>query len=263
MSSSARLGGRRALIAVVLAVGGLLTTGAATLAQPLLEAHTSSDADDDAERALRERRAHERRIIAATLGEVRPATDPIAQLTQEAPRTFAGYDGITLVEPAADVLSIGFHQAGGSHPALTPMGELVANENPYGTDHVEHVAGGAAIRVMPSRGRGGSGTSAADVALAPGTVVRSVVTGTVTAVEDYTLYGSHRDVFVEIQPEGRPDVRVVLYHLDDVVVGVGDPVFAGLTPIAGGARDLPVTNQIDRYAESCPCPHVDIRLRLV
>lgn len=258
MPRSARLRSRRALVAASLAVGGLFATAAATTAQPLEPTPPAASERDDRVSTP----ATERAWIAARVSAVRPVPHPDA-VADDTPRVFAHYDGIDLVEPARDALAIGFHQAGGSHPGLTPVGNIVANENARGTPDTATAADGPDVRVMASRGRRGPGTSAVDVALPPGTPVASVVTGRVTAVERYALYGRYDDVLIEIQPDGRPDVRVMLYHLEDIQVTVGDLVVAGVTPLAGGAHHIPVRNQVDRFAGDCPCAHVDIRIRLV
>lgn len=199
--------------------------------------------------------------LVATPAAAETLRGPAAKDTaDERPNLIAVYDGLRLLEPTDEALAIGFHEAGGTHPAMKPVGRMLQNENPATTDKVA-TRSYPDIRVLPSRGRGGPATSAIDVALAPGEDVRAPVTGTVTGVHHYALYGEHEDVFIEITPKKRPDLRVLVYHVEDVAVAVGDTVKAGKTVIAGGARELAVANQIDRYADDCPCPHVDLRVR--
>ncbi|MBW3664068.1 MAG: M23 family metallopeptidase [Actinobacteria bacterium] len=202
-------------------------------------------------------------LLAAAPAWAAPLSGPKAAATaHERPNVIAVYDGVQLLEPSDEALAIGFHEAGGNHPALVPVGRILRNENPATTGRTASRPF-PDVRVLPGRGRGGPATGAVDVALPPGTDVRAPVTGTIAAVSPYALYGGTiTDILVEIEPEGRPDVRVVMYHLEDVQVAVGDAVTAGDTVIAGGARTLAVQNQIDRYATSCPCPHVDMRMRV-
>lgn len=244
---------RASVVAVFAALGIAVSTTAAVRAQPVQrsEAVAATAAETDAADV------HDDIWVAARASVIRPAPEPWT------PRVLARYDGVELLEPADGTLAIGFHQAGGNHPGLTPVGELVADENPGTTSAIETEANGPAIRVMPSRGRGGPATGAVDIALAPRTTVRSLVTGTVTAVNGYSLYGNLHDFLIEIQPEGRPDLRVMVFHVVGPRVAIGDAVEAGTTPIAERARPLPVANQVDRYAGSCPCPHVDVRIRRV
>lgn len=71
-----------------------------------------------------------------------------------------------------------------------------------------------------------------DVGAPWGTVVHSPVTGTVVLVEDYLLYGEVPDVKIHIQPEGHPELDVVLLHQYDPMVKPGDKVEGGVTPIS-------------------------------
>lgn len=202
-------------------------------------------------------------VATAAPASAAPLSGPRAAATaHERPNVIAVYDGVQLLEPSDEALAIGFHEAGGSHPALVPVGRILRNENPATTGRTASRPF-PDVRVLPSRGRGGPSTGAVDVALPPDTDVRAPVTGTIAVVSPYALYGGTiTDILVEIEPEGRPHLRVVMYHLEDVQVAVGDAVTAGESVIAEGARTLDVRNQIDRYASSCPCPHVDMRMRV-
>ncbi len=66
----------------------------------------------------------------------------------------------------------------------------------------------------------------------PGSYVVAPVSGTVVKVKKFDLYGKYPDYEVHVQPVGRPDLDVVLIHIDDVTVTPGDKVVAGVTQIA-------------------------------
>ena len=71
-----------------------------------------------------------------------------------------------------------------------------------------------------------------DVGARAGTTVVSPVDGTVVLVKDYLLYNELPDIEIHIQPEGHPELDVVLIHTTDPVVKAGDRVEAGVTPLS-------------------------------
>ena len=97
--------------------------------------------------------------------------------------------------------------------------------------------------------------------LVDGDAVRSPVTGEVVEAESYSLYGQHPDQLVTILPEDRSDLHVVLLHLEDVDVEEGDRVEAGTTEIAGSARRLPFSSQVDRETEPDAWPHAHLEVQ--
>ena len=76
-----------------------------------------------------------------------------------------------------------------------------------------------------------------DVGAKVGTTVFAPVTGTVVLVQNYDLYGEVPDISIHIQPEGHPDLDVVLLHQSDPQVKAGDKVEGGMTPISS-IRDI-------------------------
>lgn len=79
--------------------------------------------------------------------------------------------------------------------------------------------------------------TAIDVGAKAGTTVYAPVTGTVVKVQEYQLYGYVPDVKIQIQPEGHPELDVVLLHQYDPLVKPGDKVEGGVTPISS-VRDI-------------------------
>lgn len=189
-------------------------------------------------------------VPSAPVGDERPGAeavdDPASESTRAPARTgiFAHVDGLDLHRPSDDLVLVGFHQA--SRPgslAMEPMGE--------------------ATRVLPSRGRPYPRTSAADIVLVDDDAVRAPVTGRVVEVESYALYGRHPDRRVTIRPKGRPEVRVVLLHVEGVRVEVGDRVEGGETVIARTARAFPFRSQVDEETAPHAWPHVHLEVKAV
>ncbi len=172
---------------------------------------------------------------------------------------FARVDGVDLILPARDPVAIAYHQASYANAlALRPLGHLRRNADKYLFDPPPDTQGPAYI-VMSARGRGTPATSAVDVVLAAGTPVRSPVSGHVVQAERYRLYCRYPDWRVEIAPEGRLDLRVVLIHLTNVRVRRGDRVSATLSVI-GYPRVFPFRSQVDDYVTGGD-PHVHIEVK--
>jgi murein DD-endopeptidase MepM/ murein hydrolase activator NlpD len=188
----------------------------------------------------------------ASRGESRtePATDSAV---------FAGIGEMQLVLPHPRPLAVAFHEA--SRPEalpLQPVGRLVANDNPTRFTPAADVDG-PEYRVLSSRGRARPATSAVDIAMPAGSVVAAPVTGTVVEVRDYALYGKTRDWRVVIESADRPDLHVVLVHLHEPKVAVGDDVIAGSTPLAV-VRQLPFASHVDYVTEE-PHPHTHVEVK--
>ena len=192
---------------------------------------------------------------------VRPAAAD--QVSRSAVRTdpdaaFAAVDGMNLLLPHAQPTAVAFHEATRvDAQEMLPLGQLLANDNPTRFDPPVDMKG-PGYRVLSSRGRARPATSAVDVVVPLGDAAVAPVTGTVTAVTEYPLYGRTRDWRVEITPQGRPDLNVVLIHLLKPHVAVGDTVVAGTSSI-GVVRLLPFDSHVD-YVTQAKQPHVHIEV---
>lgn len=200
---------------------------------------------------------------AATPARGMAASEVIEQLRERAritdPPVFATIAGQPLVLPGA-VRAVGFHESGhGAALAMSPVGRLDSNHN-AGRIALPQVNGyrDNSYLVMPTRSRGNGPTSAVDISMVAGEPVTSPITGTVKSVSPYNLYGSTPDLIVELVPEGRPELRVRMMHIDGVDLQPGDEVEAGKTVLAASSRQLPFSSQIDRYAGAHPHVHLEV-----
>lgn len=146
-----------------------------------------------------------------------------------------------------DFVAIGFHQAWNAkatdmEPQLTvhPRDEYESTKKALKEDP------SLKLFLMMSRGRGSSQYSAVDCAVKPEALLVSPVTGTVTLVKKYKLEGTIDDYHIEFKADGAERLRVVMIHVKDVSVKVGDRVEGGITPVAT-VRDLPIESQVNRY----------------
>lgn len=238
--------GRRRLLALaaIAAIGVVGLRGAATSAAddaPRGAAHDTSDAATLA--------------AGADPGGARPTEPPAAPT-----RPFAEIAGMRVAMPSADALLVGFHEA--SLPgalALSPVGMGRSNANTTRITLPPDRDEGVPYHVMSSRGRTLPPTSAADIVMRDDDPVLAPVDGVVTEVRPYQLYDTHPDTRIEIRPDDAPDLRLVLIHVADVRVAVGDHVDVGRTVLAGTANRFPFASHVDRYLDD-RWPHVHLEV---
>jgi hypothetical protein len=181
---------------------------------------------------------------------------------QPATAAFAVVDAVTLHLPAPTVVLVGFHEASSPESlAFDPRGVLQDHQNTTKFDTPEDDPAGPDYVVLSSRGRPFPATSAIDVLMRADEPVRAPTSGTVTEVRGYHLYGTHPDQRIELAPDDAPEQRIVMIHLEDVQVGVGDRVAAGETTLARSARTFPFGSHIDRYTEPDRHPHVHYEIK--
>jgi hypothetical protein len=173
-------------------------------------------------------------------------------------RAFAGLEHLQLALPEG-VRAIGFHESGDRRALpMHPMGIPKMNGNVPRLPSAP-VGDGFEYLVLPSRGRSNGPTTAVDLSIPHNTAFTSPVTGTISHVQTYALYGRYPDNMVFIVPDSRPDLVVVIMHLNGVRVAVGDRVEAGSSLIALTARQLPFASQIDAFAGHRPHAHIEVR----
>ena len=168
--------------------------------------------------------------------------------------------GLLVHVPAMEPLVVIYHEASFAEALpIQPLGTLSQNENPTRPLVSEDHPDGLDFHVQVSRGRANASTSAVDVVLPPGEAVRSPITGTVTEVRPYQLYGTHDDVRLELRADDA-DLSVVLIHIEDVVVQAGDRVEVG-DVLASGARVFPFGAVVDRLFEPDRYGHVHLEVK--
>jgi biotin carboxyl carrier protein len=157
----------------------------------------------------------------------------------------AEYDGLKVHSPisANHITEIEFHQASFSTALqLTPLVTIVdAQEvaDKHGTNHLpadEQPRGNVPlIAEAVSTWRldsVGPEMSSVDVGALAGTEVYAPVSGKVVKIRTYSLYGLLDDFEVHIQSPAYPGLDIVMLHIDDLSVEVGDTVYGGCTRVA-------------------------------
>ena len=168
---------------------------------------------------------------------------------------------LNLPASPADLLAIGFHQASGKKVLKqTPTSKVVRIYKPIRTKRLLRSARGLKMFQQALRGRGTSNLTAADCAVKPKATILAPVTGTVVVVKNYRLYGVYRDVQLEILPDNASTrVRVVVLHIQDPRVKVGDRVEGGVTPIAT-VRHFRFLSAVNRYLPVKYADHTHIQI---
>jgi len=97
-------------------------------------------------------------------------------------------------------------------------------------------------------GDGSSSTAGLDVGAVPGSIVVSPVSGKVVAVKKYSILGRYPDVEVQVQLADDPSLLLIITHLAEPRVQMGDTVTAGHSAI-GVLRGFPATldQALSRY----------------
>lgn len=185
--------------------------------------------------------------VTAAVATQQPAGATIARAATPAAMPtpyFASYDGVRLRLPVSvdDLTEIGFHQASydyahrlKTHLPAADMSKAKKNRSTGRDVEAQARTGDAKLvgeKLVMWRSRPGKPDTAVDVGADPGSVVFAPVTGTVVKVKKFKLYSKYADYEVHIQPTGRPELDVVLIHIDDVTAEPGDKVSAGVTQIA-------------------------------
>lgn len=172
--------------------------------------------------------------------------------------------GVRLNIPAAvdRFIAIGFHQADNRKAVKILAWSPVLKIDRYAKTRARLKAN-RKLRMFQQRlrGRGTSNFTAADCAVKPNSVILAPVTGVVTNVRKYKLYGYIEDYRVEIKPDGAPRLRVVEIHIKSVTVKVGDRVVGGVTPVAT-VRHLRLDSTVNHYLPTSPADHVHVQINL-
>ncbi len=163
--------------------------------------------------------------------------------------------------PAApgEMLAVGFHQSWNVRGTdMIPALQVHPRDKYESTKQALRADPALKLFLMMSRGRGSSEYTAADCAVKPGSTILSPVTGTVTLIKRYKLSGTINDYQLEIKADGASPVRVVMIHIQDLRVRVGERVEGGVTPVAT-VRHLTLDNQVNRYLP-WPADHTHIQI---
>ncbi len=121
--------------------------------------------------------------------------------------------------------------------ALSPIGDQ-ANANALIRFFRGVFSGEPSVRYYLFAGEEGAVTSSVLVGALEGSAVTSPVSGIVTAVKSYKLYGKYEDIRIDIRPEEMSGTTISLLFISEPAVAIGEVVTAGKTQL-GKVRECP------------------------
>jgi murein DD-endopeptidase MepM/ murein hydrolase activator NlpD len=123
--------------------------------------------------------------------------------------------------------------------SLTPIGEK-ANANALIRFFRGIFSTEPSVRYYQLEGGAGEPTSSVLVGAAAGSPIYAPISGVVTRVHPYKLFGKYDDVQIDIRPEKMGGFTVSLLFVSDPAVSIGEIVTAGKT-VLGAVRQCPET----------------------
>jgi len=172
-------------------------------------------------------------------GGARSSTAPVASGGVERP-VFARLGDRNLLLPVAagDATIVAYRAVSDERAlALTPIGEQ-ANSNALVRFFRGVFSSAPAVRYYVLDGSEGEPTTSVLVGAPPGSIVKAPISGVVTGVKEYLLYGKYADVQIDIRPEKSSGISISMLFISDPVVSIGEVVTAGKTQL-GKVRECP------------------------
>ena len=165
----------------------------------------------------------------------------------------ATVEGVEVVLPVARDVStaVAYHAVDYQNTVpFTPAGDRISGGG-LGETLGDIFAGGGGVQYYLMEGTSGqtsAATSGLDVGAVPGSPVVSPVDGKVVAVKPYKILGRYADVEIDIQLSRDPSLLLVVTHVAQTRVGLGDTVASGDTEL-GVVRGFPagLDQALSRY----------------
>jgi hypothetical protein len=202
-------------------------------------------------------------LLAVWLAYALPATTPARVPAAAAQPTFAekasvdrrvvvatvGDVEILLPVALEDTTAIGYHAADRPDSVgFAPQGERVSGGGLTQKLADLFAGGGGLAYYLMGEGDDASATGALDVGAVPGAAVFSPVDGKVVALEHTVISGKYNDVELQIQVADDPTLLLVISHIAEPAVELGDAVTQGQS-LLGSVRGYPagVRQELSRF----------------
>jgi murein DD-endopeptidase MepM/ murein hydrolase activator NlpD len=148
---------------------------------------------------------------------------------------FARVDDRNLVLPVAarDATIIAYHPLSDERAySIQPIGrQLNGGVVSRGLERVFSEEDSVRYYLLKGKGRSAAPTAGVDIGAAAGVPITAPISGQVSGVKTYQLYGKYEDVQIDIRPDGLSGIEVSLLFVDQPVVTIGQTVVAGKTQL--------------------------------
>jgi hypothetical protein len=180
----------------------------------------------------------------------------------------ARVEGVDVLLPVAQQVTtaVAFHPVdGGDAVPFTPVGDRISGGG-LGQKLADIFAGGGGVQYYLMGGEGveqSSSTAGLDVGAVPGSPVLCPVDGKVTAIKRYSILGRYQDTEIDVRLAGDPSLLLVITHIAQPKVQIGDVVQRGTTTL-GAVRGFPdsLEQALSQYT-SDNGDHVQLTVRRV
>jgi hypothetical protein len=159
-----------------------------------------------------------------------------SDVTSDQDVVVAEVEGVEVLLPVAQQVTtaVAFHPVdSGDAVAFAPVGDRISGGG-LRQKLASIFADGGGVQYYLMGGEGGeesSSTAGLDVGAVPGSPVVSSVDGKVTAIKHYKILGRFADVEVDIRLASDPSLLLVVTHIADPKVRIGDVVQRGVTAL--------------------------------
>ena len=144
----------------------------------------------------------------------------------------AGDLGLMLPIYGGEITVIGYHPADDPNAVtLTPMGNQANGSSFFRGIESVFPSGGLQYVIMGDASYFGSSTQSMDIGAPAGTSIYSPVDGVVAGIRNYLADGHCPDVELKIRPQSEATLLVVMTHVDQPQVDLGQQVRAGSTQL--------------------------------
>ena len=159
-----------------------------------------------------------------------------SEVESDADVVVARVEGVDVLLPVAQQVptAVAFHPVDGSDAVpFTPVGDRISGGG-LGQKLADIFAGGGGIQYYLMGGEGveqSSSTGGLDVGAVPGSPVLCPVDGKVTAIKRYSILGRYQDTEIDVRLAGDPSLLLVITHIAEPRVQIGDVVHRGTTTL--------------------------------